>query len=228
MSSSCNLFGDAADDIIDATEGQSTRENTLPEAERLSLVNEMLPRAPIEAALFCRRIGKPELADDFDGEAQLAILIASRHWHADRGTWPTFCVSVIRNYLRRYAQLCEAATYLEDWGGVSGPPAALEDDEGDDGENETARAVRKPNGYQLYLLSLLPEDNRAIVRAVSFDGFTPAEVADQTGRTVKDVKLIIRNSFTTFVKELEKEETEDLFSSHPDADDYSDYEEPTP
>jgi DNA-directed RNA polymerase specialized sigma24 family protein len=220
-----SLFSLFNDERHEGTPAETPRENDYSDERRAELVHSMLARVVPEAAIFCRSIGRADLANDFEGEGQLALVVASRSWFENRGvSFSTFAVSVMRNFFRRYATGIEQAGTMEDWGGVSGPsPDAGNDD--DDSDAMSPRPVRKPNGYQCYLLSLLPEENRAIVRDSVFGGFTLAELADQHGRTLKDVKLIVRNSFATIAKQLEYEDSEeDLFFNHPDNCDYSEFE----
>jgi hypothetical protein len=53
------------------------------------------------------------------------------------------------------------------------------------------------------LLNAVDEPARTFVRLVRFEGLTPAQVADQCGRPLKDIKLAIRNAYQQMCSELE-------------------------
>ncbi|QEL14142.1 sigma-70 family RNA polymerase sigma factor [Limnoglobus roseus] len=77
---------------------------------------------------------------------------------------------------------------------VLGPDAdagELDDEDGDEAHRAVRAAVAEP------LLANLSPAARAIVEPIVLDGMTPAQVADRIGRSVKDVKLMLRNATKT-------------------------------
>lgn len=130
--------------------------------------------------------------DDLYGEALLACVEAAATWTPDGDAkFSTFAASYIRKRLMGPAsdQRREAGhARPEDWNDVADP----------DARGWGGAAPISPEDTDR--LAKLDEPARSAVRLVVFRGESPDRAAAQLGMSVKDLKLVLRNSAKTLIR----------------------------
>jgi DNA-directed RNA polymerase specialized sigma24 family protein len=202
-----NLFAKCDGDDAVAKVAIRQRNNELPQPERDRLVESMIGRAEAEGVRHAEYIGRLDMIDDFQSEAKLATVVASKTWHpGEVSQFGTYATAVIRRSLLAYTRnAIEPATGMEDWSGVPGRTDC-------DDEPATENG-REPNDYQQSLLAKLDEPARSIVRCVVFGCDKPDDVAERFGIELKDVKLHIRNASRTLGKVVDFDDGDSLFDA---------------
>lgn len=186
----------ATPSLFDSEPDGPKPDNTLTRDERIALVAGCLN--------LCRKLARQAVPDargaeveDLESEAYIACCKAAKVFDpAGTAKFSTYATGYIRKRLKELAADQREQARLArgiDWGLVPGRPEADPDEAGD--------AAPEPAGPAdadlLFLNHLGSDEARQCVALVLWGGVSPAQVAVQIGRDVKDVLLILRNAAKT-------------------------------
>lgn len=192
-------------------------EDVLPEAADRPATNALTQDQRNELVASCDRTCKSEARkaalqssgrhefDDLLQEAYIACIGASKRWLPDVGvqfnSYATACVHRHLKNLISHGRTDDVR--VEDWDTVNRQHA-----------DPLAPRALTPDEERI-IAELKPEAVR-IVTLIVAEKLTPEQVAEQIGRPVKDVKLIIRNATPKLLAAAKKEGTPDLWQPIPD------------
>lgn len=181
------------------------RENALTAGERNALVLSCEP--------LCRWVVRKLTAgvagadqDDLEQEALVACCEAAKRWRPDAGTkFSTYAIACVERHVAGVVARirCESTTHVEDGDSIPDTREATEVELAD-------RPAVVLTEEQEEALFRLPEDQHTAVCMV-LHGASPDQIADRLGRSVKDVKLIIRNAARDLRRSLAWLSRPDLF-----------------
>lgn len=171
---------DTEDQLPEVRERPAT--NALTDEERAALVESCDRTCMREARNAALKSGRHEF-DDLLQEAYVACVQAAQRWLPDFGTkFNTYATACVRRHLTNVISHGRTDNVrVDDWDSVSRQRPDL----------NPAR-VLTPDEERI-IGELKPEAVRIVTLIVS-EKLTPEQVAERVGRTVKDVKLIIRNA----------------------------------
>lgn len=193
---------DTEDVLPEAAERPAT--NALTQDERNELVASCDRTCKNEARKAAMQSGRHEF-DDLLQEAYIACIGASKRWLPGFGVqFNTYATKCVRRHLTNLISHGHTDDVrVEDWDTVNRqqadpqPPRALTPDE------ERIIGELKPDAVR-------------IITLVVADRLTPEQVAEQIGRPVKDVKLVIRNAAPKLLAAAKRQGTPELFQAIPD------------
>lgn len=181
------------------------RENSLTTAERNALVLSCERLCGSIARRLAAGVAGAD-AEDLEQEALLACVAAARRWHPGYGTkFSTYATPCITQHLAAIVTRirCESTTHVEDGDSIPDTREAAEVEPAD----RPAVALTEEQEEALFRL---PEDQHTAVCMV-LHGASPDQIADRLGKSVKDVKLLLRNAARDLRRSLAWLSRPDLF-----------------
>jgi RNA polymerase sigma factor (sigma-70 family) len=175
--------------------GLAKTPNNLTIAERQKLVESCIHwcrKAARARSNYLRKLGQSVDAEALESEAYIACCQAAEFWRDSQGaTFLTYARHWINNRLRA---VTDARKMIVPGNMLA--PELVPDSSTEDGyiPSDGRPNRRTQTAEDKQRMATLTDEERAIVLAIAFDGLRPEQVAEQMGRPVRVVKLIMRNA----------------------------------